>query len=226
MTKSNEKPDDSETTGMVPLGSALGKAIGLLYGGTGLAKPRMTAIGLPAVRAVTAAEAVETDEREIDRPDSWPIPLRSCIVGVRWVNHSSIDYGWDGSPSSFDVRPAASVETIELARTYWKAYRDLCAPLDEASLARAIVRLRKMTISRAEEGEDWQVTLDAWLDSLAPYPADIVLWAIGFWQRNEKWWPAWSEFQLLLEKRVGARRACMDALQQIGERGQAQVAAE
>ena len=113
------------------------------------------------------------------------------------------------------------VETVELARQYWAAYRDLCAPLDETSLARALLGLRDMTIRKAEEGSDWQVTLENWLDELRHYPADIVLWAIGFWRRNERFWPTWMEFKQLLDRRVAQRVACMDALQRIGERGRA-----
>lgn len=224
MTTSDERPEDSGTTGLVPLAHGLARAIGLLAGGTGSAKQLTTAIGLPAVVPVTAAEAVATDEREIDRPDGWPTPLRSCIVGVRWDDHVSTKHGWNGFPRGYDVSPVVPVETVEMARTYWAAYRDLCAPLDEASLARALLGLRDMTIRKAEEGADWQVTLDNWLDALAPYPADIVLWAIQFWRNCERFWPTWTEFKQLLDRRVTQRQACMDALRQIGERGRAVAA--
>lgn len=220
MTTSDENPSNSETTGLVRLGSALERAIGLLAGGTGCVEQQKTSVGLPAVRAVTAAEAVETDERIVDRPDSWPIPLRSCIVGVQWRDYSTTSHGWDGFPTGYTISPAVSAETVEMARNYYRAYRDLCAPLDEDSLARELLKLRVTTIRRAEEGHDWQLTMEAWLDELRPYPADIVLWALGFWRRCEKFWPTWSEFQMLLDRRVSQRRACMDALEQIGRRGQ------
>lgn len=221
MTTPDENSENSETTGLVPLERGLGKAIGLLAGGIGSARQRKTEHGLPVVAPVATAQAVATDEREIDRPDGWPTPLRSCIVGVRWRDRISTDHGWDGFPTSYDVAPVIPVETVELARQYWAAYRELCAPLDETSLARALLGLRDMTIRKAEEGADWQVTLENWLDELRNYPADIVLWAIGFWRRNERFWPTWSEFKQLLDRRVAQRVACMDALQQIGERGRA-----
>lgn len=221
MTTSDENSENSETTGLVPLAHGLGKAIGLLSGGIGSARQRKTEHGLPVVLPVATAQAVATDEREVDRPDGWPTPLRSCIVGVRWRDRISTNHGWDGFPTSYDVAPVIPVETVELARQYWAAYRELCAPLDEASLARALLGLRDMTIRKAEEGADWQVTLENWLDELRNYPADIVLWAIGFWRRNERFWPTWSEFKQLLDRRVAQRFACMDALQRIGERGRA-----
>lgn len=221
MTTFDESSEGSGTTGLVQLGHGLGRAIGLLVGATGSDAQRKTSVGLPAVRAVTAAEAVATDERQIDRPDAWPIPLRSCIVGVRWRDAVSTKAGWDGYPVGYDVALVVSAETVEMARTYYRAYRDLCAPLDEAGLARALLGLRDMTIRKAEEGADWQVTLDNWLDALRPYPADIVLWAIQFWRNCERFWPTWTEFKGLLDRRVSQRRACMDALQAIGERGQA-----
>ena len=221
MTTSDENSGSSETTGLVPLEHGLGRAIGLLAGGIGSARRRKTEHGLPVVAPVAMAQAVATDEREIDRPDAWPTPLRSCIVGVRWRDSISTSHGWDGFPTSYDVTPVVPVETVEVARQYWTAYRELCAPLDETSLARALLGLRDMTIRKAEEGADWQVTLENWLDELRNYPADIVLWAIGFWRRNERFWPTWSEFKHLLDRRVAQRVACMDALQQIGERGRA-----
>lgn len=221
MTTSDENSGNSETTGLVPLEHGLGKAIGLLAGGIGSARQRKTEHGLPVVAPVATAQAVATDEREIDRPDGWPTPLRSCIVGVRWADRISTNHGWDGFPTSYDVAAVIPVETVELARQYWAAYRDLCAPLDETSLARALLGLRDMTIRKAEEGSDWQVTLENWLDELRHYPADIVLWAIGFWRRNERFWPTWMEFKQLLDRRVAQRVACMDVLQRIGERGRA-----
>jgi hypothetical protein len=132
----------------------------------------------------------------------------------------STSAGWDGYPTGYDVALVVSAETVDMARTYYRAYRDLCAPLDEAGLARALLGMRDMTIRKAEEGADWQVTLDNWLDALRPYPADIVLWAIQFWRNCERFWPTWTEFKQLLDRRVAQRRACMDALRQIGERGQ------
>lgn len=152
--------------------------------------------------------------------------MRSCIVGARWRDSvCTRGAGWDGYPESYEIAAVVSAETVDLARTYWRAYRDLCAPLDEASLARLLLGLRDMTIRKAEEGADWQVTLENWLDELRPYPGDIVLWALGFWKRNERFWPTWSEFKYLLDRRVAARTACMDALKRIGEMGQAQARA-
>lgn len=217
MTSSNESSSGSETTGLAPLGSALERAIGLLAGGTGSCEPRTTPAGLPAVAAVTAAEAQATEE-QIDRVASWPTPLRSCIVGVRWRDMST-SAGWDGHPVGYDIAPVIAADVVEQARIYWRAYRDLCAPLDEPGLARALVGMRDMTIRRAEEEQDWQITLENWLDELRHYPADIVLWAMGYWRRNERWWPTWSEFKRLLDRRVGQRIAAMDALKTIGERG-------
>lgn len=227
MSKSTESPKSSDCTGLVPVGRRLENAIGLLLGKSESSTSLRTVVGLPAVPAVTAAEAVATEERIVDRPDAWPVPLRSCIVGVQWRDYSTTTRGWDGFPTGYTISPAVPAETVELARVYYRAYRDLCAPLDETSLARALLGLRDMTIRKAEEGVDWQVTLENWLDALAPYPADMVLWAIQFWRNCERFWPTWTEFKHLLDRRVAQRQACMDALQIIGERGQAtQRAAE
>lgn len=126
--------------------------------------------------------------------------------------------GWDGYPNEYEITLFVPAGVAPLARAQWAIYRDLCAPMEDADLARALLRLREMTIRKAEEGSDWQFTMDCWLDELQHYPADIVLWAIDFWKKCERFWPSWAEFKALLDRRVSQRRACMDALRQIGER--------
>lgn len=220
MSRSTELQRTSETTGSLALGETVSNAIGLLRGATAFSRSSTTAVGLPVVRAVTAAEATATEEREIDRPDGWPKALKCCVVGVRWQDSQSTSAGWDGFPVGYEIAAAIPAETVDMARTYYRAYRDLCAPLDETGLTHALLRLRDRTVRRAEDGVDWQITLENWLDSLAPYPADMVLWALGYWGNVERFWPTWAEIKSLLDRRVAQRRACMDALKSIGERGQ------
>jgi hypothetical protein len=112
------------------------------------------------------------------------------------------------------------------AERWLVAYRRLCAPLSDEDAIRLLAKLR-MTIVKKGDDPDWPLILDMWLEDLADFPGDIVLWAVGYWRRNEKFWPTWSEFLRLLERRTEQRKAAMDALRTIIDRGRAsQEAAE
>ena len=56
------------------------------------------------------------------------------------------------------------------------------------------------------------LTMAAYAEYLAEYPADVVIDALRWWARVEKWWPAWSELKELLDRRVIRRKALRKAL--------------
>jgi hypothetical protein len=228
VTRSPERPTSSETTGLVSAGNAVGDLIGLLRGGIGSGRPLTTEAGLPRVPALPAGEMVRTEEN-VDRPASWPAPVRSLIRSTRWRDGTSAgDAGWDGYPVEHEIVAEVPAEAAELADRLLAQYRQLCAPMARTDLAYLLGRLRLSVVKKHDEEFDWKTILDVWLDDLSQYPADIVVWALGYWHRNEKWWPIWCEFLPLLERRTEQRKAVMDALQTIIARGRAsrQEAAE
>ena len=218
MSESTELRTSSEITGLVPLAGKLANAIGLLRGGTTSANSLTNSLGLPRRTAIGLAE-VPRDLPDLDRVDSWPAQLRSLLGAARWADYTPNDgHGWDGEIIEYGVVKNAVVtdEDAALARQYWAAYRDTCAPLDTESTVVELTKLRTKCAKRPESDADWQVTLEALLDELEPYPADLVVWALREWSAENQWWPTWKELREKLDRRVRRRRGMMASLEQIG----------
>jgi hypothetical protein len=137
-------------------------------------------------------------------------------MSTRHVNRTG-EHGWDGYVEAYDIAAVIPPEAIAQAGRCLAAYRQLCAPLDVRDLVVGLTRLRKKTIRRNEEDTDWKLTLDVWIDELRHYPGDIVLWALGFWGRNERFFPIGNDLQRLIEPKVIERRALMEALERISQ---------
>jgi hypothetical protein len=149
----------------------------------------------------------------MDRPILLP-PQVGRLLRARHVDRSS-EHGWDGYVGGYDVPAVVPAEAVAQAGRCLAAYRAMCAPMDERDLAVELYRLRQKTIRRNEQELDWQVALDVWLDELAVYPADIVLWALRFWGRNERFFPIGNDLQRLIEPKVTERRVLMEALEKL-----------
>jgi len=138
----------------------------------------------------------------------------SGLLSARHVDRGG-EHGWDGQVESYDIAPVVSPEAVAQARRCLAVYRQLCAPLDDRDLAVELTLLREKTVRRNEQETDWKLTLEVWAEDLAPYPADIVLWALRFWRRNERFFPVGNDLQRLIEPKVIERRALMEALEKL-----------
>lgn len=126
------------------------------------------------------------------------------------------DHGYEGTwPARIKVLVQPPREVVAQARLALTAYRELCRPLAETDLAMELNRLCAVTVARREDPMDFAIRLDTLMDELANCPADLVLWAIRFWRRCEKFCPAPSELHLLIERRLGGRKAIMEALEKL-----------
>lgn len=221
MLKSLAKLGSSEITTQTAQAAAVGVLIGQRLGRTGSCVAQTSETGLPRVPAV-AAQEVSSDPEIIDREESLG-PLRIYITNRRWRNLTTDRHGWDGYVSNFEVAANIPADAVDEARMRWKAFQRLCAPLDGDDLLRELTRLMVNCARRETEDMDTRIILDTWRRDLADYPADIVLWAFGFWRRNERFWPTWCEFKALLDRRVAQRRAIMAALEEIGRKAAAAI---
>jgi hypothetical protein len=136
----------------------------------------------------------------------------------------STSHGFEGCwPEHVLALRQPPAEAVAEARQQLAVYREVCRPLHEDDLAVELTKLREVTKASREAGHDWSIGLDVMLDELSTYPADLVLWAIRFWRRNEKWWPTPSELHGLIERRNCGRKAIMDGLRRLIEFGEAAV---
>lgn len=215
MSELTTTPTSSETFGLVPLDSKLANAIGLLRGETGFAGSSTTCLGLPR-RTAIGSNDLPADMPDLDTVDSWPEPLRSSLGGAVWADYTS-EHGWTGIVTEYRVLRYNMPETIDLARKYWAAYRETCAPLNVDGTVAELTKLRVKVAKRAEDELDWQLSLDALLDELEPYPADILVSELRAWPRHSKWWPTLKELKEVLDRRVQRRLGMLRTLEKIAK---------
>ena len=67
---------------------------------------------------------------------------------------------------------------------------------------------------RKEDDVDVEIRVAAYVERLAPYPGEAVIWALKKWPETKDgtFWPAWKGLFDLLEYRVGERRLMLEAL--------------
>jgi hypothetical protein len=78
--------------------------------------------------------------------------------------------------------------------------------------AKAVGRLKTLTISRATTAEDLALQIDTLATELIEYPIDIVNAAYKAWARGQRFFPAWAELRALCEDGVCWRRGLAHAL--------------
>ncbi len=78
--------------------------------------------------------------------------------------------------------------------------------------AKAVGRLKVLTISRAPTAEDLALQIDSLATEMTEYPIDVARGACKAWARAEKFFPAWAELRALCEERVMLRRSLARAL--------------
>ncbi len=92
--------------------------------------------------------------------------------------------------------------------------RGTMTTLPPSTLARELTKLNALTKRRKEDHVDTELLIAAYVEKLAPYPGEAVVYVLKKWPETEdgKWWPSWSELHEMLEYRVGERRLMLEAL--------------
>jgi hypothetical protein len=78
------------------------------------------------------------------------------------------------------------------------AYTELAAhiePLNDRQIAKALIRLKSLTISRHEKDGDLDLQMEAYAERLRKYPGSAVYAAMGDLVETSKWFPAWAELK-------------------------------
>ena len=120
-----------------------------------------------------------------DGETEWEMPLRYQVVGT-----------------------AAAKET---ART---VIDRTMIPLPAKKMAQELTKMNALTKRRKEDRVDTELLVAAYVEKLAPYPGEAVIYVLRKWPETTdgKWWPAWSDLYEMLEYRVGERRLMLEAL--------------
>ena len=172
---------------------------------------RKTAVGFP-VQAPVLASQIRDDAWKIDRPSFLP-PLVAELLAEPVERQVFGDHGYDAYPTEYRLPAAITPEQRGAAAAALPVLHRSCAPMDQDSLAFELTRLRNDTACRKGQGSDDTGAIVSLAKDLKDYPADIVLEALRYWRRAEKWWPTLSELLLIIEPRCTRRRAVVTALE-------------
>lgn len=152
---------------------------------------------MPMELTVTA-----TNDRDLDRQTVASLP-QPVLRSVQEVMNS--DYELVGYRLTDAVPDAALAEARSILATSMR-------PASRDALARELVRLRAVTVSRNAGAEDQALILSAYAEALAELPGNAVIATLCDWAKQNKFWPALAEIVDGTNDRCRHRRAMMAAI--------------
>lgn len=104
-----------------------------------------------------------------------------------------------------------------------KLLEDSLAPAKPPQIEGWLAELSTLVIMRRQDGFSSDLTLGVWTERLSKYPADVVQHALRQWpdigtrmpslKASAKYWPAWADISILLERQSQWRNAAYAKLQ-------------
>lgn len=126
-------------------------------------------------------------------------------------------YGADLVVVGFSPPPTAEPEAIAQARVFARAIRETCRPLDERDLMVELTKLRMKAAHRPDDTMDGVFLLEAYVDALKNYPADLAIEAVRGWAEQSKFWPTVHELTARLGWRIEQRKGLLRALETVAQ---------
>ncbi len=123
-----------------------------------------------------------------------------------------MEYGYETKFDGYDLGPGAELADVSAAVNLVEA---TLKPCPAAVIGQELLRLKLRTKNRAQSEHELAFQIAIYADDLADYPQDVVVDALRYWAKNEKWWPAWAELKPLLDDRVERRRALIKVLRRV-----------
>jgi len=201
-------PRSSETIGSQSQVVTLSKPTGTLPGATGSGSTSISTV--QDLGPVMAGDDPKATDKVVEA--LLPPSVRSCLqpdystrFGPNGLESELMGYSLAGPISELD-RHAALV-ALEVA----------CAPAPLEETIILLGRLKVLTISPAQHGEDLQVQLKCYADELSRYPADIVRHVLRTHARQSKFWPTWSEIEERLSLHASRRQLMWCAVRNTGD---------
>ncbi len=133
-------------------------------------------------------------------------------MAEKWADRSTPENGWDGEFSHYEIRGGEPIPPEDLPDAIAAVRRGLVTC--DGDLARQeLVRLRVSTKSRDADEIELTLMLQVYGELCCEYPADVVISALRYVGRTEKFWPALSELKQELDRRVRKRRSLLRVLE-------------
>lgn len=124
------------------------------------------------------------------------IPIRNWTTGAA-----------DGELLRYELRDIAETDSfVAAAKGCLAELQPLLERSDRSTIIKELGRLSAGTKTRKEDPVDGSMRAAVFMDCLAPYPADVVIWACRNWLESEVFFPSYAELRQLCERRVKRRR--------------------
>lgn len=135
-----------------------------------------------------------------------------------WADFGDAASGWDGLVVGAAADGPVTPDAVSEAHRELASLRQSMRPLRDQDILQELAKLSVKVAKRAEDGFDLQVRLEGYTEELRQFPGDLVLDVLRRWPRMSRFWPAWSELQLMLERRLAQRKGMMAALEKVAQR--------
>jgi hypothetical protein len=190
MTKKKSSWPSSKTK---PAPPAEGKSIGteLSTPGSDQVSPDPTSPNVVELRNLS----LDKDARSSLKP-----ALGSCLEPHHNPEWDTIRFDITGQ-----VKKADLIEARQVILDHWPVP-------DRQLIAQAMLKLRALTASRNTGDLDLDLTLEAYAEKLAEYPADAVVQALNEAPDRSTWFPAWHELKVRLDYLTENRRLILNAI--------------
>lgn len=101
---------------------------------------------------------------------------------------------------------AETTQFATAARQCLAELQPLLEPAPREVCAKAIISVQAGCKVKKEDEASGAMRGALFMDCLAPYPADVVIWACRNWLESEVFFPSYAELRQLCERRVKRRR--------------------
>lgn len=155
---------------------------------------------------MTTATALQT-RTPANVTASLPTSL-TALISYETSTTTGSDGQFDGTQiTGCHIRPGATIADI---RAGLAAINEQFRPCGGRFAGEQLALLRARTKMRADQ--DGKLLAVAYIDWLAPYPADVAQAACEEWARGHVFFPAWSELEAICIRRMAKRKALRKAL--------------
>ena len=122
-------------------------------------------------------------------------------------------HGFDGVAISAAPRRDLDADaSARVCRDAGDALQPWLEPIGVDKAIGMLAELAVLTKRRADDDASADLTLSAYAQRLAQFPADVVEQVLHGWVSANVFWPAWAELQLAIDRRMAGRLAIKRAL--------------
>ena len=169
-------------------------------------------IGPPAGACGSSVTLISTDLQELAAKST---PDLMAMVTASLPQRLVLSPVWLPTEAEWKIPLGYTVAGTEADRATARALlSSTMTPLSPEKMAEELTKLNAKTKIKKEDEVDLEIRVAAYVEELAQYPGEAVIWALRRWSETKDgtFWPAWKGLYELLEARVAERMLMLEAL--------------